>query len=166
MANTKMGTVYLTGNDFDLWKETAPFELLALDKREHDDLLSSWMTKLVRAWLHPAIGRYFKVRIATKKPAVGCFLTMHISETNLHNSWNVASSPRRPSCASPLSLLWDSPPYFRCAQYSSSTPCINSLYVLVSSQRSPSSSLSVWVLSQQPEESRSSQRQQRMYSLL
>jgi hypothetical protein len=56
-----MGMVYLIGHDRDLWTTTPAYELLALDRREHNDLLSAWMSKLVRAWLHPAIGRNFKV---------------------------------------------------------------------------------------------------------
>lgn len=61
MKASNMGNVYLTGDDSHLLENTSPQELLALDRREHDDLLSSWMTTFVRIWLHPTIGRYFKV---------------------------------------------------------------------------------------------------------
>ncbi len=70
MKSPDMGTVYLTGHDKHLWTSTEPHELLALDRREHDNLLSSWMTKVVRKWLHPAIGRHFKVIIPGEKNAV------------------------------------------------------------------------------------------------
>ena len=69
MESPKMGTVYLLGLERDLWTKTQPYELLALKRREHDDLLSSLITKIVRAWLHPAIGRYFKVNIDSNKLA-------------------------------------------------------------------------------------------------
>lgn len=67
MKASNMGNIYLTGDDSHLWKTTPAVDLLALDRREHDDLLSSWMTKLVRTWLHPAIGRYFKVSLFIKE---------------------------------------------------------------------------------------------------
>lgn len=63
MESPKMGTVYLTGHDSDLWRCTPPHELLALDRRGHDDLLSAWLTKFVRGWLDPTLGRFFKVGI-------------------------------------------------------------------------------------------------------
>ena len=64
MESPRMGWVYLLGPDKDLWRKADVYELLALKRREHDDLLSLWMTKFVRAWLHPTIGRHFKVSIA------------------------------------------------------------------------------------------------------
>jgi hypothetical protein len=61
-----MGAVYLLGPERNLWKETKPHELLALKRKEQDDLLSTWLTKLVRSWLHPAFGRFFKVSISNR----------------------------------------------------------------------------------------------------
>lgn len=55
-----MGFVQLIGPDQDLWKSTAPQELLALDRSGCDDLLSSWMTNSATTWFHWAAGRYLK----------------------------------------------------------------------------------------------------------
>ncbi|ERF75969.1 hypothetical protein EPUS_01335 [Endocarpon pusillum Z07020] len=60
MESPRMGWVYLLGPDKDLWRKADVYELLALKRKEHDDLLSLWMIKFVRAWLHPMIGRHFK----------------------------------------------------------------------------------------------------------
>lgn len=53
--------VYLPGFDKDLWTNTQINELVALDRGEDYDMLSSWIIKFVRAWLHPVVGRHFKV---------------------------------------------------------------------------------------------------------
>jgi len=60
----KMGSILLIGSERELWEKTKPHDLLALKRREQDDLLSTWMTKLVRSWLHPAIGRFFKFSVS------------------------------------------------------------------------------------------------------
>jgi hypothetical protein len=61
MEESYLGNVRLVGEDSQIWSETTPSELLALDRRDCDDPLSSWMTTFVTSWFHRAVGKYFKV---------------------------------------------------------------------------------------------------------
>ena len=95
MSRTSMGSVYLIGEDRDLWKSTQRQELLALDRSGCDDLLSAWMTNSATTWFHWAVGRYFKAgspcrlryRIAhviqKSKPAEFMDNTVYYSQKNV-----------------------------------------------------------------------------------
>jgi hypothetical protein len=63
MHDPDLGEVRLMGEDCQIWTNQPPSELLALDRRDCDDPLSSWMTSFVTSWFHRTVGKYFKVYI-------------------------------------------------------------------------------------------------------
>lgn len=61
MIRPDLGNITLEDADKDLWATTRSEELLALEKRDFEDPLSSWVTNSATSWFHRSIGRYFWV---------------------------------------------------------------------------------------------------------
>ena len=61
MKRPKMGNVYLLGQDSDIWEQPDILDLIALNARQSQDPLTTWMADDVVHWYHKVLGRLFRV---------------------------------------------------------------------------------------------------------